>query len=165
MNPPFPALPSSRFPPAALRADIKTHEVASEFQPAGASVRACSRHEARRREDLSGRLSVAGRTRGRQPGDGIGEAEKLGLADKLGAIFAEPSLPYRCRGMRTTRTDKAIRQESHLIKKAVVPFIEKTHPAKAEPSGTPTARLFQIRLGRLQPAPAAPRFLRWRGGV
>lgn len=31
-------------------------------------------------------------------------------------------------------TGTAIRQESHLIK-AVVPFIEKTYPAKAEPSG------------------------------
>lgn len=66
-------------------------------------------------------------------GDGIKEAKKLGLHNKLNAIFVAPTFSYLpWYADHPTKTD--VRQETYLLK-VVVPFVEKTYPAKAEASG------------------------------
>ncbi|HVK08431.1 MAG TPA: alpha/beta hydrolase-fold protein, partial [Gemmataceae bacterium] len=66
-------------------------------------------------------------------GDGLQEVKKLGLHNKLKAVFVAPTfshLPWYAD--HPTRPE--VRQESHLLK-AVVPFVEKTYPVRAEPEG------------------------------
>lgn len=66
-------------------------------------------------------------------GDGLKEVKKLDLHNTLHAIFVAPTfshLPWYAD--HPTKTD--IRQETYLLK-AVLPFVEKTYPAKTEASG------------------------------
>ena len=66
-------------------------------------------------------------------GDGLTEVKKLGLHNALKAVFVAPTfshLPWYAD--HPTKTD--VRQETYFLK-VVVPFVEKTYPAKAEPTG------------------------------
>lgn len=66
-------------------------------------------------------------------GDGMKEVKKLDLHNSLRVIFVAPTfshLPWYAD--HPTKPD--IRQESYFLK-VVVPFVEKTYPAKAEASG------------------------------
>lgn len=66
-------------------------------------------------------------------GDGLAEVQKLDLANKLRAVFVVPTfshLPWYA----DHPTNPEIRQETYLLK-AVLPFVEKTYPVRAEPSG------------------------------
>jgi hypothetical protein len=70
---------------------------------------------------------------GRQYGDGLEETRRLGLHDKYGLICVAPTfaqLPWYA----DHPTDPGIRQESYLLK-VVLPFVEKTYPAKASADG------------------------------
>lgn len=64
-------------------------------------------------------------------GNGLKEVKKLDLHNKLQVIFVAPTfahLPWYA----DHPTDAGIRQETYFLKD-VVPFIEKTYPARAEP--------------------------------
>ena len=66
-------------------------------------------------------------------GDGLKEVKKLDLHNALKAVFVAPTfshLPWYAD--HPTKTD--VRQETYFLK-VVVPFVEKTYPAKAEASG------------------------------
>ncbi len=66
-------------------------------------------------------------------GDGLKEVKKLDLHNGLKAIFVAPTfshLPWYAD--HPTKAD--VRQEAYFLK-VVVPFVEKTYPAKAETSG------------------------------
>ena len=66
-------------------------------------------------------------------GDGLKEVKKLDLHNALKAVFVAPTfshLPWYAD--HPTKTD--VRQETYFLK-VVVPFVEKTYPAKAEVSG------------------------------
>ncbi len=66
-------------------------------------------------------------------GDGLKEAKKLDLHNSLKAVFVAPTfshLPWYAD--HPTKAD--VRQESYFLK-VVVPFVEKTYPAKGEASG------------------------------
>lgn len=66
-------------------------------------------------------------------GDGLKEVKKLGLHNALRAVFVAPTfshLPWYAD--HPTKAD--VRQETYFLK-VVVPFVEKTYPAKAEPGG------------------------------
>lgn len=66
-------------------------------------------------------------------GDGLKEVKKLDLHNALKAVFVAPTfshLPWYAD--HPTKTD--VRQETDFLK-VVVPFVEKTYPAKAEASG------------------------------
>ena len=66
-------------------------------------------------------------------GDGLKEVKKLDLHNSLKAVFVAPTfshLPWYAD--HPTKTD--VRQETYFLK-VVVPFVEKTYPAKAEASG------------------------------
>lgn len=63
-------------------------------------------------------------------GDGLLEVKRLNLHNKHRAIFVAPTfshLPWYA----DHPTDESIRQESYLLE-VVIPFVEKTYPAKAE---------------------------------
>ena len=66
-------------------------------------------------------------------GDGLKEVKELRLHNTLKAVFVAPTfshLPWYAD--HTTKTD--VRQETYFLK-VVVPFVERTYPAKAEPAG------------------------------
>ena len=66
-------------------------------------------------------------------GDGLEEVRKLDLHNKHRAIFIAPSfsaLPWYADHPR----DASLRQESYIVD-VVVPFVERTYPAQAEPQG------------------------------
>src|SRR5215212_9340107 len=66
-------------------------------------------------------------------GDGLKEIKKLDLHNTLKAVFVAPTfshLPWYA----DHPTKPEIRQEAYFLK-VVVPFVEKTYPAKAEASG------------------------------
>lgn len=66
-------------------------------------------------------------------GDGIEEARKLDLANRWQVICVEPTfshLPWYA----DHPSDKTIRQESHLLE-VVLPFVERTFPARRERAG------------------------------
>lgn len=70
---------------------------------------------------------------GRRYGDGLEEVRKHDLQNKHRAIFAAPSFsnwPWYA----DHPSDAKIQQETHLLR-VVVPFVEKTYPAVAEPGG------------------------------
>jgi S-formylglutathione hydrolase FrmB len=70
---------------------------------------------------------------GNQYGDGLLEAQRHGLADRLGAIFVAPTfaqLPWYA----DHPTAAGIRQESYLLKK-VLPLVETTYPARTDAAG------------------------------
>jgi S-formylglutathione hydrolase FrmB len=70
---------------------------------------------------------------GNRFGDGLREVQKLGLPNRLGAVFVAPTfshLPWYAD--HPTKLD--IRQESYFLK-VVVPFIEKTYPVQANSDG------------------------------
>lgn len=66
-------------------------------------------------------------------GDGLKEVKKLDLHNKLSAVFVAPTfshLPWYA----DHPTKPEVRQESYFLK-AVVPFIDKTYPVRAEAEG------------------------------
>ena len=66
-------------------------------------------------------------------GDGLKEVKELRLHNTLKAVFVAPTfshLPWYAD--HTTKTD--VRQETYFLK-VVVPFVERTYPATAEPAG------------------------------
>jgi enterochelin esterase-like enzyme len=66
-------------------------------------------------------------------GDGLREVRKHGLHNKLPAVFVAPTfshLPWYA----DHPTNAEIRQETYFLK-AVVPFIDRTYPVRAEASG------------------------------
>ncbi len=68
-----------------------------------------------------------------QYGDGLKEVQKLDLHNKFGVVFVAPTfshLPWYA----DHPINPEIRQETYFVK-AVVPFIDKTYPVRAEASG------------------------------
>jgi len=110
------------------------HEVRSPYQAGTTLIRVLTPDEPEtgRRYPAVYVLPVEAGTESRY-GDGLQEVKKLGLHNKLKAVFVAPTfshLPWYAD--HPTRPE--VRQESHLLK-AVVPFVEKTYPVRAEPEG------------------------------
>lgn len=120
---------------AAKNADgVLTHEVRSEYQAGRTLIRVLppTRPEKDRQYPAVYVLPVEAKSESRY-GDGLAEVKKLGLPDKLGAVFVAPTfshLPWYA----DHPTDPAIRQEAYFLK-VVVPFVEKTYPVKADSGG------------------------------
>ena len=107
------------------------HDVASEFQggPTKVYVRTPDRVTPGVRLSVLYLLPVEANDEQRW-GDPLGEAAKLDLANSLNVIVVYPTfshLPWYC----DHPTDPSLRQESYFLK-VVVPFVERTLPARAE---------------------------------
>jgi enterochelin esterase-like enzyme len=111
-----------------------SHVVESEFQKGKTEIKVLlpDRREKERRYPVVYVLPVEAGTENRF-GNGLLEVKKLNLHNKHGLIFALPTfshLPWYA----DHPTDREIRQESYFVK-VVVPFVEQTYPAMAEPKG------------------------------
>jgi hypothetical protein len=110
------------------------HQIESPYQPAKTRLRVLLPDEVPRDRKLPVVYVLPVEAQGENRyGDGLEEVKKLDLANKLAAIFVAPDfsqLPWYA----NHPTDPAIRQESHFVK-AVVPFVEKSYPARSEPAG------------------------------
>lgn len=122
---------------SAAKADadgVLTHEVKSAYQAGTTLIRVLlpTRPETGRAYPVVYVLPVEAKSESRY-GDGLAEVRKLGMPDKLGAVFVAPTfshLPWYAD--HPTKPD--VRQESYFLK-VVVPFVEKTYPAKAAAGG------------------------------
>ena len=115
-------------------AEVVTHRITSEFQPAETEVRvlAPAKLEAGRKYPVVYLLPVEG-GRGSRYGDAMAAARELNAAERFGVIVVAPTfaqLPWYA----DHPTDPAVRQESHFVR-AVVPFVERTYPVETEPRG------------------------------
>lgn len=113
---------------------ILVHEVQSEYQADTTKIRVLlpEKIEADARLPVIYFLPVEARDENRF-GDGLAEIRKLNLHNQRQAIFVAPTfshLPWYA----DNPSDKFIRQETYFLK-VVVPFIDKTYPAKAERDG------------------------------
>jgi S-formylglutathione hydrolase FrmB len=113
---------------------VLVHEVKSPYQAGTTIIRVLlpDKIEKVKKYPVVYLLPVEAKTEDRY-GDGLKEAKKLDLHNSLKAIFVAPTfshLPWYAN--HPTKAD--IRQESYFLK-VVVPFVEKTYPAKAETSG------------------------------
>ena len=113
---------------------ILTHSVRSEFQAAPTRIRVLlpEHQQPGERFPVVYVLPVEPQGENRY-GDGLAEVLKHGLHRNLRAIFVAPTfahLPWYA----DHPTDPGIRQERHLLE-VVLPFVEATYPARAEPGG------------------------------
>jgi enterochelin esterase-like enzyme len=113
---------------------VLVHEVESPYQPGGTQIRVLlpEKLEAGRRYPVIYMLPVEAARENRY-GDSLVEVQKHKLHEKHSAIFVAPTfsqLPWYA----DHPTNPDIRQETHFLK-VVVPFVEKTYPALAEPPG------------------------------
>jgi S-formylglutathione hydrolase FrmB len=113
---------------------ILVHEVRSEYQAGTTLIRLLlpEKREKGRAYPVVYVLPVEAGT-GARYGDGLAEVKKLGLPDKLGAVFVAPTfshLPWYAD--HPTKPD--VRQEAYFLR-VVVPFVEKTYPVKADRGG------------------------------
>jgi S-formylglutathione hydrolase FrmB len=112
-------------------AGFRVHEVTSEYQAGTTLIRVLlpEKVEKGRAYPAVYMLPVEAGT-GSRYGDGLAEVKKLGLADKLGAVFVAPTfshLPWYA----DHPTNPQVRQETYFVR-VVVPFVEKTYPVKAD---------------------------------
>jgi hypothetical protein len=110
------------------------HEVQSPFQTGAAQIRILlpDRLDLERRHPVIYVLPVEAGNQSRY-GDGLAEVWRNDLHNIHGTIFVAPTfsqIPWYA----DHPTDPGVRQESHLLE-VVIPFVEKTYPAKAERSG------------------------------
>lgn len=113
---------------------IVVHELVSEFQSKPVQVRILPPRalDGEKRLPVVYVLPVEARA-GDKYGDGLLEAERHDLANRLGAIFVAPTfaqLPWYV----DHPNDPGVRQESHLLK-CVLPFIEKQYAARTDAGG------------------------------
>jgi hypothetical protein len=125
---------AARISPAELVAGVLVHEIESPFQQGKTRLRVLLPAERRIDEKLRVIyvLPVEARDEARY-GDGLAEVKRLELHNHYRTIFVAPSfshLPWYA----DHPTDPVKRQESYFLQ-VVVPFIERTYPARAEPSG------------------------------
>jgi len=120
--------------PAVGDAGIRVHEVTSPFQQGKTQLRVLLPDDRKPGEKLPVIyvLPVEANDEARY-GDGLVEVKRHELHNKHCTIFVAPTfshLPWYA----DHPTDATIRQESYLLE-VVVPFIERTYPARAEPGG------------------------------
>lgn len=113
---------------------VVVHEVRSPYQAGPTLIRvlAPDAPEKGRTYPVVYVLPVEAGTESRY-GDGLAEVRRLGLHNELKAVFVAPTfahLPWYAD--HPTRPD--LRQEAHLLA-AVVPFVQRTYPVRAEAAG------------------------------
>ncbi len=113
---------------------IVAHKLVAEFQSEPVQVRVLQPRSraSEQRLPVVYVLPVEAGT-GDKYGDGILEAERLDLANRLGAIFVAPTfaqLPWYA----DHPSGRGVRQESHLLK-CVLPFVERQYPARTDAGG------------------------------
>jgi hypothetical protein len=119
---------------APAESRIQTFEIESEYQPSGAKVRVLAPEKLDPAKKYPVLYILPAMPDKPNPyGDGLAEAEKLGLADAMGAICVSPDFP-QTPWYADHPEDKGIRQESHLLK-AVIPFVDGKFPTDATPAG------------------------------
>jgi S-formylglutathione hydrolase FrmB len=124
-----------RVTPATIDAGgCAVHDVTSPYQPGTTQLRvlAPDNRAPGRRFPVIYLLPVEAAA-GHRYGDPLAEIKKHNLHNKHAALFVAPTfaqLPWYA----DHPTDPAVRQETYFLK-VVVPTIEKTHPAIAEPRG------------------------------
>jgi len=121
--------------PARKDADgVMVHEVRSPYQAGTTLIRVLlpEKLEPGRKYPVVYVLPVEAGTESRY-GDGLKEVQKLGLPDRLGAVFVAPTFSH-IPWYADHPTRPEVRQQSYLLK-VVVPFVEKTYPVRAEPGG------------------------------
>ncbi len=126
--------PSSAADDAQERAGFLVHSFHSEYQSGETSVRILlpDKLDQQRRYPVLYVLPVEAGSETRW-GDGLAEVQKHGLANRFGLICVAPTfshLPWYA----DHPTDRAIRQESYLLK-TVVPWIDAHYPTVAKPEG------------------------------
>jgi len=114
--------------------EIVVHELVSEFQSEPVQVRVLrpGSRDREKRLPVVYVLPVEAGT-GDKYGDGMLEAVRHDLANRLGVIFVAPTfaqLPWYA----DHPSERGIRQESHLLT-CVLPFIERQYPARTDASG------------------------------
>jgi S-formylglutathione hydrolase FrmB len=114
--------------------EIIVHELVSEFQSKPVQVRVMRprTREGNTRWPVVYVLPVEAGL-GDKYGDGLLEAKRHDLANRLEAIFVAPSfaqLPWYA----DHPSDRGSRQESHLLE-CVLPFVEKQYPVRADAGG------------------------------
>lgn len=119
---------------AKTEGGVLVHEVTSPYQSGTTKIRVLLPEaiEKGKKYPVVYVLPVEAGTENRY-GDGMKEVKKLDLHNALKAVFVAPTfshLPWYA----DHSTKPEIRQETYFLK-VVVPFVEKTYPAKAEPSG------------------------------
>jgi hypothetical protein len=121
--------------PATTGADrILTHLVRSPFQAGDTTIRVLlpDTLEPSRRYPIVYVLPVEARDETHY-GEGLAEVQKQNLQNRSAAIFVEPTfsqLPWYA----DHPSDPRIRQETYFLQ-VVLPFIEKTYPARQDPGG------------------------------
>jgi enterochelin esterase-like enzyme len=135
------AVPSARADEAVTISEARkdengflVHEVRSPYQATATRIRVLlpDKLESGKQYPVVYVLPVEAGTQSRY-GDGMREVQKLELSRTANAIFVAPTfshLPWYAD--HPTRTE--VRQETYFIK-AVVPYIEKTYPVRAEAKG------------------------------
>jgi S-formylglutathione hydrolase FrmB len=112
---------------------VLVHEVKSPYQGGVTKIRVLrpTADDKERKYPVVYVLPIEAGTENRY-GDGLKEVKKLDLHNQFQAIFVSPTfshLPWYA----DHPTKPEIRQETYFLK-VVVPFVEKTYPAKADPS-------------------------------